>query len=352
MKNIFIISPNSPPFKCGVGDHSVMMAECLKEAGYQVDILSKAELKTNSVGFKYFNLIKRITNKPNTVVILQYVPNLYGRYGLNGWLVLLLFKLKINGIKVVLIAHEVVFGEGFKKIKYFPISTLQTIQIRIITLLAKHTFVSTVQGQLFLKRLLIKSTLLFTPSNFFSDWEILQDNTESNGAIKILSFGISKSRNSIIPELISLLDKNNILFQWTILHGETTASIDFFTNKNLVYLPFLPRKDIQNLFVDSDIIFHEEGGNGGVSTKSGIAASAFASGKVLLGSIGSMNDDLIFLDKQNCLLAGDNINEWFNSINFLYCNRTVCHSLGNAAKNTYNSFSSWTVLKNKIIDSI
>ena len=113
---IVILSPLLPPMRGGLADHTWLMAKHLSETR-PVAVLSSRDVYTNAPfpirasmhdweDVAELNLEMAAT--PSDALLLwQYVPHMYGRGGVNRPLIALWRRLKREGRKQVMIAHEI-----------------------------------------------------------------------------------------------------------------------------------------------------------------------------------------------------------------------------------------------------
>jgi len=113
---IVILSPLLPPMRGGLADHTWLMAKHLSETR-PVAVLSSRDVYTNAPfpirasvhdWEDVAELDLEMAATPSDALLLwQYVPHMYGRGGVNRPLIALWKRLKREGRKQVMIAHEI-----------------------------------------------------------------------------------------------------------------------------------------------------------------------------------------------------------------------------------------------------
>ncbi len=116
---IALVAPTYPPDRCGVGDHTGMLAQTLAESGAQVDVYtSSGAPRAEQTGLTVHPVVAswsvggmivlahRIALARPDVVLIQYVPTLYVRRGMSFAAPLLAWFLRRYGLRVVTVVHE------------------------------------------------------------------------------------------------------------------------------------------------------------------------------------------------------------------------------------------------------
>ena len=115
--DVLILSPDFPPARGGVSDHTLCLAEALSThvavsvltsarvqpipTAYPVHARVKSWLQLNPL----LSLIQQLA--PEATLLWQYVPHMYGRGGVNSALPRLMARLKATGRRQLVIAHEI-----------------------------------------------------------------------------------------------------------------------------------------------------------------------------------------------------------------------------------------------------
>ena len=113
---IVILSPLLPPMRGGLADHTWLMAKHLSETR-PVAVLSSRDVYTNAPFPIRASVhdwedvaeldLEMVATPSDALLLWQYVPHMYGRGGVNRPLIALWKRLKREGRKQVMIAHEI-----------------------------------------------------------------------------------------------------------------------------------------------------------------------------------------------------------------------------------------------------
>lgn len=114
---VLILSPDFPPARGGVSDHTLHLAKALSTHA-AVSVLTSARLQPVPTTYPVyarveswhepnllFTLIQQLA--PEATLLWQYVPHMYGRGGVNSALPRLMSRLRATGHRQLLIAHEI-----------------------------------------------------------------------------------------------------------------------------------------------------------------------------------------------------------------------------------------------------
>ncbi len=119
-RSFAIVSPKYYPLTCGVGDHSMRVAEELLRRGHRARVFTRAPASPNpeapqvtvlaaegpTPSVVAFRLLRSIERFGPTDLLLQYVPHMWGtRFG-SFAPSLLACALRRRGIRVIVLAHE------------------------------------------------------------------------------------------------------------------------------------------------------------------------------------------------------------------------------------------------------
>jgi len=164
--HILLIAPSFPPELCGVGDHTARMGRELSRLGARVDLLiaqpgptypgheldSAVRLqRPDALVRTALQLVRRL--QPD-LVLLQYAPFTYSRWGLEPLMVRLLSCLR-SQVPVVLFVHEL-FAEWTGGPKARLLSALQALQFATVCRMAAGAVVTS-EERLGLARLALGS---------------------------------------------------------------------------------------------------------------------------------------------------------------------------------------------------
>ena len=115
----------------GVADYTHQLGNALKAAGASVQVGFSSDLNRQLLDWRA---------APVDWLILQYSPFAWGRYGLNGGLLILIRKLKRLGIRVALMVHEPYLPWG--GVKTTVLSFAQRLQLFLLMNTCDQVFVS------------------------------------------------------------------------------------------------------------------------------------------------------------------------------------------------------------------
>ncbi len=115
---VCLITRRLPPAPCGIGDYTIGLASTLSAAheitvitGTQQEIAAPAGVRVLPVipnwepsGMRVLlNALREL--RPDWVLV-EYVPFLYSRIGINFWLPLAVLRMRLSGMRVLLTVHE------------------------------------------------------------------------------------------------------------------------------------------------------------------------------------------------------------------------------------------------------
>jgi glycosyltransferase involved in cell wall biosynthesis len=118
--HICLITSRIPPTRCGVGDYTMQLARALLAAGSEVTIVTgddQKPLRADALpeirnilpgwGMRgMLRLIDEVRHLKPSMVVVQWVPFLYSRFGVNPWLPLAAIWLSFSGYRVQTMVHE------------------------------------------------------------------------------------------------------------------------------------------------------------------------------------------------------------------------------------------------------
>lgn len=117
MQKILIVSPEYPPIRGGVSDHTKNLRNALEPFVEEVKVLTSAGLgigETDIVApvisnwHSYQEMVCAVENfGKNWTILWQYVPHMYGRYGVNFTIPRIVKELNRRGYVQAMIAHEI-----------------------------------------------------------------------------------------------------------------------------------------------------------------------------------------------------------------------------------------------------
>src|SRR3989338_7269384 len=162
---IIIISPAFPPDRDGVGDYTSAFADELSEKNEVIivtskskDLISEGKNRFHVIrgidkwgGLGLFHILSICKNFSPELVIIQYVPFMYGRGGINLTFPLLSILIRIR-YRVFTMVHEPFISFGHS-IKYFLISIVQRLMLFFLIIGSDRIGVSIKVWERMLKRI-------------------------------------------------------------------------------------------------------------------------------------------------------------------------------------------------------
>ncbi len=152
--HILLVTAKLPPTKCGVGDHTAMLAKRFVSAGHQVSILTGQGTNADSIkgvairkdvpnwGTMYWRHIAGAIDKANPdAILINWVPQLYTPKGVSLGLALAARHLAKRGHKVYTMLHELWIPSH--TIKRFLASAIQQSAVKWLVEASVHVGVST-----------------------------------------------------------------------------------------------------------------------------------------------------------------------------------------------------------------
>jgi glycosyltransferase involved in cell wall biosynthesis len=143
LQHLVLLTPKVPPAKDGVGDYTYYLGKELSET-HKVSIVTTLGQRTEGDGdsFRVLPVVRRwnawgmpslwvqLKRLQPSLVNLQWVPFLWGKWGVNFALPLTVLRLKQAGYRVVTTVHEPYVAWG--GVRRFPLALLQRVQLRIL----------------------------------------------------------------------------------------------------------------------------------------------------------------------------------------------------------------------------
>ncbi len=366
---VFIITNNLPPINDGVGHYSYNLYNGLKENGIDVKILTNRvnsfsiylnnpdiielgiDIWNWSSCWKFFNVVHH--QKPNWLLI-QYVPYSYSKNGFPVYFTFFVFLLRMRGIQILVTFHEIsirFFDNGFKSI-------FRAILQRSIAYILCSISTNVLTSNRYYASLLqpFKSAVISIPSNF----ENLISNSiktelDNNNLVFITS--TANRCYDTFFETISLFAKNcsndlvvNITGRADDLEIKRINDLTnkYGLNKIIKCKVNLSENKYCTILRNTHIFIHLEfvstNGEGGVSTKSGVVATAMAYGLPIITTCGDMTDFNVFKNNENLLFVPyDNPYIAVREIQMLTNNISLRSILSNNARDTYKNYMQWPI---------
>jgi len=379
MRTLFI-TKDFPPVVCGVGDYTYQLAKEFLRDNHAVSVLTaetakavKEDMHVHAVIPSWsiacipviLNVCKK--EKPD-LILLQYVPYSFNKRGIPFWIIVLYLALKIKGYKIVTTFHEV----GIRYTKNNIKRTITSLcQFFIAKCIAKMSYKNITSIDLY-------SGYLQKYSN-----EVYQIPIGANILpVPIMEDVLNGLKNRIAPNNEFIISTFGTRISDTILHTLAALKKDQIPIK-LVLLGNLPSKTkehfhklAQNLGIDKDIYvtgylsenelfswlkasslfvlieYVSEKGEGGICTKSGSLAAAFAAGLPILGTKGDTTD-AVFKNNENIFLINDDTSLSIKKriIEIIDDPEKLAHVSANA-EITFADFFSWDIIYKQYSDAI
>jgi hypothetical protein len=370
--DLIIISPKFRPFNDGLSDYTYYFLSEMrkKEPNKRIGLITSdnAEIikmfKGDNLifpimkewdGFELTNLISFIFNNKPKKILVQYVPQMYGRAGINFLLssTILLIRL-FTKTKIELMAHELYYPYQ-SNLKTGFIFSIHIFNLFILSI-ASHTIYTTTENFVkILKRFPFNKNKIFqleVGSNI-PKHEVIGP-VEFN-SINIVIFGsLHPTRN---PEMIY-----SVLAEYFMMNHQSKIRIHVIGCLKSEILSIFHHKDIQiNKNLMEKFIFHGklneyEVGRvfnscqyslnyflDGISSRRGSAIAALNFGLTLISNHNERSDSH-FLNQPTVLLLGSTLSEFSkNLISTLQKieNNEIIHPSKKEAGDFYNKFFSW-----------
>jgi glycosyltransferase involved in cell wall biosynthesis len=230
------------------------------------------------------------------------------------WFCLLLARLKLKRYKVAVTCHEIFIDLDWKSAKYWPVGVSQRIIAYTIGTLADKIIVSIARTKHQLGVLGSKITRIPIGSNIipvdvppFRLFE-LKRKYAPEGEFLFVSFGIRDQEAAV--RVIADLVKEGLPVKLLLLGKLSGAAIqkinlqigDLGLENRVIVTGYLHSDQLFEVLSCGDAFILLEEKRGGLTTKSGSLAAAYAAGLPVIGTAGHMTDDF-FRNGENALLA-------------------------------------------------
>ena len=368
MKVLFV-TRNFPPVVCGVGDYTNRLIDKFVEDGHRVSVLTTRA----AVTVNHPNVIPSHINKWNLFTIpailnacafvkpdyisFQYVPYSFDKRGMPLWVVFLYLCLRIKKYNVITTFHEV----GIRYTKNNIKKTITSIsQFFIAYCIAKLSYKNITSMDLYMGylkkysnevyKIPIGANILPLPVN--EDYlHGLKKTVAPNNEFIFSTFG-TRISDTLLHALAALKEENHkakLLLLGNIpsktrdhfraLANKLNISQDIYITGYLAEAELFAWLKVSSLFVQSEFV--SATGEGGICTKSGSLAAAFAAGLPILGTKGDTTD-AIFKDNENIfLINNDSDISIKNKIIEIMYDKEKLNIISTNAILTYSNFFSW-----------
>ncbi|MEI7979627.1 MAG: glycosyltransferase [Bacteroidota bacterium] len=365
---VFIITNNLSLENDGVSDYSVNLYHELTHKNFNPKLISLKKLQETSFYINQdiidlnidnwnfngcFQLLKTIRKYKPSWLFVQYVPYSFSKTGLPFTFTFILILSRLFGTKILVNFHEIGIRFTNNGIISIPRAFLQ----RVISYLLCCSSNSILTSNVYYAKMLLpfKSKIIPIPSNFENllnktlvelkqkKYPIIittSANRSNESFFKIISQLHLNYVNDFVVNITGRADKNDL----TRIDMLTTK---YNLQKCIKYHVNLPDNEyclaLANTHYFVNIEFVSNKGEGGVSTKSGVIASAMALGLPIISTCGDLtdlnifkhNENIFFVPFNNPILAAAEIQNLINNIPLR--NNLIKHS-----KLTYYSKMQWS----------
>ncbi len=331
MMKLLFICDNFPPVIDGVGDYTNHLSNELAGRGHAVSVICsrKEEIVQNAGAQTAVRVIPAVAGwnrqaigtitdlvvdiQPDWV-ILQYVPYSFNYYGVPFWLRSLVSGLKARGYKFAVTCHEIFIDLELSKAKYWPIAISQRLIAFALVGMADQAIVSIDRTRRQLARYGGKVTRIPIGSNIVpvpvtdAQVQAVRRDLAPQGEFLFVSFGIRDQEGTL--RVLADLTKAGLPARLVVLGNlrpeqrqKTEELLGALGLEGRVTLTgYLGNDDLFRVLCSGDAFMLLEQNRGGLTTKSGSLAAAYAAGLPVIGTCGHMTDGF-FRDGENALLA-------------------------------------------------
>lgn len=379
MMKLLFICDNFPPVVDGVGDYTSHLSNQLARSGHAVSVIcSRKEEIVRYAGTQTAvrvipavaawnrQAIGTIAALADEIqpdwVILQYVPYSYNYYGTPFWLRSLASGLKARGYKLAVTCHEIFIDLEFSKAKYWPVALSQRLIAFALVRLADKVVVSIERTQRQLGRYRRKVTRIPIGSNILpipvtdDQVQALRRELAPQGEFLFVSFGIRDQEAAL--RVLADLTKAGHPARLVLLgklrpeqRQQTEQLIGTLGLEGRVTLTgYLDNDQLFRVLRSGDAFMLLEEKRGGLTTKSGSLAAAYAAGLPVIGTCGHMTDGF-FRNGENALLApeGDYNGTLENARNVMR-DPALRARLRQSARDTHATQLSWEKIAGKYLE--
>ncbi len=331
MMKLLFIADNFPPVVDGVGDYTYHLGRQLARNGHRVYVICsrKAEIVQfagTQTGLHVHPVIEAwngqaagtITGLVDEIkpdwIIPQYVPYSYNYYGVPFWFCRLVYGFKARGYKVALTCHEIFIDLELSRAKYWPVALSQRAIAFALARLADRVIVSIERTQRQLGAFGSKVTRIPIGSNILpvpvtdDQVQALRRELAPGGEFVFVSFGIRDQDAAL--RVLADLTRAGYPVRLVLLgklrpeqRQHTEGLLRTLGLEGKVTMPgYLGNDALYQVLRCGDAFMLLEEKRGGLTTKSGSLAAAYAAGLPVLGTSGHMTDGF-FRNGDNALFA-------------------------------------------------
>jgi len=338
--------------------------------GYNVKILPLIK-RWGFLGI--YKIIKEIEMINPDSIFLQYVPYMYNYYGIPIWICFLGFILRIKNFKFNITFHEVAIRFDIKKPKYLGIAIFQRIIAYLLCIFSKRIITSIEYYKRILNILNLfskKISIIPVGPNILpikldeDEIKKIKDRIAPDKELVISMFGQNPKKNELLIPVTKIFSEQGLKIKFLFIGNFSPHWINNLKEKGkelgitefLYFTGYLPPDEVYKYLSVSDLFISLEDldkrGWGGVSTKSGSIAAAYAAGLPIIGTKGDMTDNF-FKNLENILLIEKlEVDEIVNAIKKLIFDRELYNRLKYFSKKTYEKELKWEIIAKKYISLI
>src|SRR3989338_4758894 len=371
---IIIISPAFPPDRDGVGDYTSAFADELSEKNEVIivtskskDLISEGKNRFHVIrgidkwgGLGLFHILSICKNFSPELVIIQYVPFMYGRGGINLTFPLLSILIRIR-YRVFTMVHEPFISFGHS-IKYFLISIVQRLMLFFLIIGSDRIGVSIKVWERMLKRF-----FFWRRSNF--KWIPVSSNIKivsKDSTFKIHvgfenrliltffgSFHYAKMVDYVIASLEFLIKKGYNAGLIVIGQDETTISAHIkelpdYLRERIFCTGYCSSEDVSRYLSITDIFLLPL--IDGISSRRTTLMTALKHGVPVVSTNGFLTDD-IFLQENFTLLSPSTDKALFvANVVRMADDDTLRKNMGKRGKEAYEKYFSERLMIERYLD--
>jgi glycosyltransferase involved in cell wall biosynthesis len=311
-------------------------------------------------------VISSIRDEKIDTVLYHYLATVWGWNGIPFFPPYYIFRLKLNGIKVISNFHETYIRWNFAKPWLFIQAITQRIAAVIILKSSRSAITSIDRYVMQLKRynksvdkIPIATNILPPLSKDFDEnyRKSLREKLTPQNEILIVSFG--NRDYSFLIENVNELLKTSYKIKVVIIGYISSAHVEKCTElitqyslkDDIILTGLLSQDEVYSYLTISDIIFSfekvENGNEGGASFKSGSLVASFIAGVPIITTKGDLNDDNFPKEVPLFLFDPNDNNSLLLILKDLIDNPQKRIEYGLKVRSFYNNYLSWEKITDK-----
>ncbi|MEW6734698.1 MAG: glycosyltransferase family 4 protein [Acidobacteriota bacterium] len=371
--HICLITSRIPPIRCGVGDYTVQLADALHTAGMRVTILTGKDqvdhLPNNSIQIRnvlsdwrargMIQLVQEITRLRPDRIIIQWVPFLYDRFGVNIWLPFTAAYLRLMGYFVQMMVHEL--WVPLNSWQYRITGPLQRLLLSFLILVSNKIAVSTTGPTRMLQSFFPwrRRDIYWVPvgSNIpvveitpvlYTQLRMEAGIAEQALVLALFSpFGAGKGLDLIESCWQQIADKDVQLIVIGATAAEaTTALPQLATDKRVKFLGYLEPSAVSCWLQNADLLLAPF--IDGMSARRTSALAALAHGLAVVSTRGPLFDEEIFGHGALAITDYDST-QFTAAVQALIQDATRRHELAVAARVLFTEYFSWPAIVARLL---